>query len=91
MHGHSNASYHAESYAALKTLKIPVEFYLYPDAPHNLKSPIHRFNSLSTHTDWFRFWLQRYEDPNPKKKNQYARWRKMREEWEKQKAEGRKQ
>ena len=33
--------------------------------------------------DWFRFWLQDYEDPDPKKKKQYERWRglkKMQEE-----------
>jgi dipeptidyl aminopeptidase/acylaminoacyl peptidase len=87
VHGHSTVPYYAESYAALKTAKIPVEFYLYPDASHNLKSPIHRFNSLSTHTDWFRFWLQGYEDPSPKKKDQYTRWRKMRDEWEAAKRE----
>jgi dipeptidyl aminopeptidase/acylaminoacyl peptidase len=87
VHGHSTVPYYAETYVALKTAKIPVEFYLYPDAPHNLKSPIHRFNSLSTHTDWFRFWLQGYENPAPKKQAQYARWRKMREEWEAAKTE----
>jgi len=33
--------------------------------------------------DWFRFWLQDYEDPDPAKKEQYERWRglkKMQEE-----------
>jgi hypothetical protein len=29
--------------------------------------------------DWFRFWLQDYEDAVPEKEGQYARWRKLRE------------
>jgi len=28
--------------------------------------------------DWFRFWLQDYEDPDPAKAEQYARWRELR-------------
>jgi|HubBroStandDraft_6_1064221.scaffolds.fasta_scaffold31344_1 dipeptidyl aminopeptidase/acylaminoacyl peptidase len=73
--------WHAELYAALKTAKIPVDFYLFPDGPHNLKSPVHRLHSLSAHNDWFRFWLQDYEDPSAGKQAQYIRWRKMRDEW----------
>jgi hypothetical protein len=33
---------------------------------------------LVRNIDWFRFWLQGYEDPNPVKKQQYAHWREMR-------------
>ncbi|HEV8369710.1 MAG TPA: hypothetical protein VGQ39_17270 [Pyrinomonadaceae bacterium] len=44
VHGYSTVPYFAGTYAALKAAKIPVEFYLYPDAPHNLKSPTHRYN-----------------------------------------------
>jgi hypothetical protein len=29
------------------------------------------------HTDWFRFWLQGYEDPDPAKRQQYVHWREM--------------
>jgi hypothetical protein len=28
--------------------------------------------------DWFCFWLLGYEDPNPAKAEQYARWRDLR-------------
>jgi dipeptidyl aminopeptidase/acylaminoacyl peptidase len=80
-HGYDKAPAYGEIYAALKTAGIPVEFYLYPDAPHSLRSPLHRLHSLETHTDWFRFWLQDYEDPAPEKRPQYVRWRKMRENW----------
>ena len=86
VHGMALVGAFAEPYEALKVVKTPVEFYLYPDAPHSLKSPLHRLHSLATHTDWFRFWLQGYEDPDPEKKAQYVRWRKMREDWPASKA-----
>jgi len=28
--------------------------------------------------DWFRFWLQDYQDPDPAKTEQYKRWRGLR-------------
>ena len=28
--------------------------------------------------DWFRFWLQDHEDPDPTKVEQYKRWRELR-------------
>jgi len=28
--------------------------------------------------DWFRFWLQGYEDPDPAKAEQYKRWGELR-------------
>ena len=28
--------------------------------------------------EWFRFWLQDYEDPSPAKAEQYKRWRELR-------------
>jgi hypothetical protein len=37
--------------------------------------------------DWFRFWLKDEEDPDASKKEQYARWRQMREKWEAAKRE----
>lgn len=63
---------------ALRVLGKPVDLYYYPDAPHSLKRPMHRLNSLRRHLDWFRFWLQDYEDPDPRKTIQYERWRKLR-------------
>ncbi len=36
--------------------------------------------------DWFRFWLQDYEDPDPAKKEQYVRWRELRKLQEKNEA-----
>jgi hypothetical protein len=35
--------------------------------------------SQDGNVDWFRFWLQDYEDQNPAKQEQYRRWRALRE------------
>jgi len=86
VHGQSRVVMLAEPYVSLKAVQVPVEFYVYPDGPHNLRSPSHRLHSLSTNTDWFRFWLQGYEDPTPEKRSQYQRWREMRLKWETEKA-----
>jgi hypothetical protein len=34
--------------------------------------------SLQSNVDWFTYWLKNEEDPDPKKSEQYARWRKLR-------------
>jgi hypothetical protein len=35
--------------------------------------------SQQGNVDWFRFWLQGYEDPDSAKTSQYTRWRQLRE------------
>jgi len=65
-------------YDQLRVLRRSVEFLFIRGAPHWTVNPLHRWRSLSAHTDWFRFWLQRYEDPDPAKRDQYARWRELR-------------
>jgi len=34
-----------------------------------------RIASQGGSVDWFRFWLQGYEDPDPSKADQFKRWR----------------
>ncbi|MBL8228026.1 MAG: S9 family peptidase [Bryobacterales bacterium] len=68
-----------EFYMALRRLGKPVEQYIYPKAPHILDLPSHRVASMQRNLDWFRFWLQDYEDPDPVRREQYQRWRKLRE------------
>jgi hypothetical protein len=41
--------------------------------------PVHRQALYRRNLDWFRFWLQDYEDPAPEKQEQYARWHQLRE------------
>ncbi len=42
---------------------------------HVLTNPVQRFAAQTGTLDWFRFWLQYYEDPDPAKAEQYKRWR----------------
>ena len=45
---------------------------------HVLTNPVERMTSQSLSLDWFRFWLQRSEDSDPAKADQYKRWRELR-------------
>jgi dipeptidyl aminopeptidase/acylaminoacyl peptidase len=69
-----------EPYAALRRLKKPVEMLWLrrENAPHVLRRPYHRYLSQQTAVDWFDFWLNGHEDPDPAKAAQYARWRELR-------------
>jgi dipeptidyl aminopeptidase/acylaminoacyl peptidase len=66
-------------YAALKSRQKPVEMWIYPDEYHEKIQPKHRLSVYDRNVDWFRFWLKGEEDPAPGKKDQYDRWRKLRE------------
>ena len=74
-----------EPYAGLHHLQKPVDVIMLNTDEHVLTNPAVRLASQGGLVDWFRFWLQDYEDPDPKKKEQYERWRglkKMQEEQE---------
>jgi hypothetical protein len=45
---------------------------------HILSNPAARMASQGGSVDWFGFWLQGYEDPDPAKAEQYKRWRELR-------------
>jgi dipeptidyl aminopeptidase/acylaminoacyl peptidase len=68
-----------EPYAALRYLKKPVDLIQLQSGTHVMTNPAQRFAAETTNVDWFRFWLQGYEDPDPAKAEQYVRWRKLRE------------
>lgn len=68
-----------EPYSALRLLGKPVDLILISNGTHVLTSPADRVVSQGGTVDWFRFWLQGYEDPDPAKSEQYARWRNMRD------------
>jgi len=67
-----------EPYAALHYLRKPVDLILLNTNEHILTNPALRMASQGGTVDWFRFWLQDYEDPEPGKKEQYVRWRELR-------------
>jgi dipeptidyl aminopeptidase/acylaminoacyl peptidase len=74
-----NLAVRYEIVKGLTRLGKPVELYYYPDEDHAPDDPRARLASLERNVDWYRFWLQSYEDPVPKKREQYLRWRKLRE------------
>jgi len=61
----------------LDGLGKPAELLYFATASHSTTRPQHRYRSLSTHIDWWRFWLQGAEDSSPTKAEQYARWREL--------------
>jgi hypothetical protein len=66
-----------EMKSALERAGIPVEFWVYPGEGHIFTAPEHRFLSMQRNLDWFNYWLQQKEDPDPAKQPQYARWGEM--------------
>lgn len=75
-----------ETYTALRNAGQPVEMYVFAGEHHNKWQPAHRLAVYQRSIDWFAFWLQHYEDPNPAKKAQYRRWEAMRDRLEKEKS-----
>jgi dipeptidyl aminopeptidase/acylaminoacyl peptidase len=68
-----------EIYASLRMQNKPVDMIYISDGQHILQKPLDRMASQQGNVDWFRFWLQGYEDPDPAKAAQYVRWRSLRE------------
>src|SRR5207302_4232671 len=60
--------------AGLRALHKPTELVMLNTDEHVLTNPAVRMASQSGSVDWFRFWLQGYEDPDPAKTEQYKRW-----------------
>jgi hypothetical protein len=56
-----------------------VELQYIRSGQHNLTKPLQILAHQEMLVDWFDFWLNGHEDPNPAKAEQYARWRKLRE------------
>jgi dipeptidyl aminopeptidase/acylaminoacyl peptidase len=71
-----------ETFVGLKKLQNPVELYYFPNQGHQPDAPQARIESLQQNVDWFSFWLQGYERPNPEDPDQYKRWEKMRDVWQ---------
>jgi hypothetical protein len=65
-------------YTSLMELNKPVELFIYADEGHIKNQPKHRYEIYQRNLDWFSFWLQHREDPDPAKVEQYLRWRAMR-------------
>ena len=69
-----------EWFSGLKRLGKPVDFIYLPTGTHILVKPWDRMVSQEGSVDWFCFWLKGEEDPDPKKIEQYVRWRELRKQ-----------
>ena len=67
-----------ELYASLRMQHKPVDMIYFPNGTHIHRKPQERLESQQGNVDWMRFWLQDYVDPDPAKRAQYQRWRKLR-------------
>jgi dipeptidyl aminopeptidase/acylaminoacyl peptidase len=65
-------------YASLRDQSKPVELQYIRTGAHNLAKPLQRFAHQEMLVDWFDFWLNKHEDPDPEKTEQYLRWQKLR-------------
>ena len=75
----SELAWSVQMHVALKEYNKPVATYVFPDEYHIKFHPRHRKAAYERAIDWINFWLQKYENPDPKKAAQYDRWRKLRE------------
>ena len=76
--GSSSVLQEWEPYAGMLAQGKPAELVYIPEGSHVLVKPWERLTSQQGAVDWDRFWLQGYEDPDPAKADQYARWRRLR-------------
>jgi dipeptidyl aminopeptidase/acylaminoacyl peptidase len=67
-----------EWFVGLSDQDKPVDMVLLPDADHLLTKPYERQVTQQGMVDWFDFWLNGKEDPDPAKAGQYNRWRELR-------------
>ena len=68
-----------EAFTALREKNKAVEMYVSPGEFHTRTQPLHRLAEYRRDIDWFGFWLQGHEDPDPAKRAQYVRWRALRD------------
>jgi dipeptidyl aminopeptidase/acylaminoacyl peptidase len=66
-------------YASLRDQHKPVELQYIRSGQHNLTKPAEVFAHQDELVDWFDFWLNDHESPDPAKAEQYARWQRLRE------------
>ena len=67
-----------EIYSSLRMQNKPVDLIYFPAGTHIHQRPLERLASQQGNVDWFRFWLQGYEDLDPSKHSEYLRWEKLR-------------
>lgn len=66
-------------FVALVNSGVPAEMYVFPNEPHIKFQPRHKLAAQERNLDWFRFWLQGHQDPDPAKAGQYGIWNGLRQ------------
>jgi hypothetical protein len=66
-----------ELYSSLRSQNKAVDMIYFTQGTHIHQKPLERLESQQGDVDWFRFWLQSYIDPDPAKRAQFERWRKI--------------
>jgi dipeptidyl aminopeptidase/acylaminoacyl peptidase len=61
----------------MSALHRPNDILYFAAASHQTTRPQHRLRSLETDIDWWRFWLEGFEDPASNKVPQYKHWEKL--------------
>ncbi len=58
----------------------PIEMWAYADEAHIKSQPRHKLATYQRNYDWFRYWLQGFQDPASDKADQYRRWATLRQQ-----------
>lgn len=66
----------------------PYDAYVFSDEAHIKWQPAHIDVVVRRNLDWFDFWLQDRQDPDPAKAEQYARWRELKKQHQSDSAQG---
>ena len=66
-----------ETYVEMSREKKPYVVYVFPDELHQFIQPDQIAAVQRRNIEWFRFWLQGYEDTSPLLRGQYASWEKL--------------
>ncbi|MDT9600108.1 alpha/beta hydrolase family protein [Sphingosinicella rhizophila] len=66
-----------DMYAALRAQNKPVEMLYLRGGDHVLVKPLQRLAEQGMNVDWYDYWLNGHEDPDPAKADQYRRWDRM--------------
>lgn len=67
-----------EFFMSLRDAGVPTELFIFPGETHQFHDPRNRLRAMEQNLDWFDFWLLGKESDDPRKSEQYQRWRKLR-------------
>lgn len=68
-----------ETFKALRRYGVPVDWYVYLGEGHVKKQPLNKYYVYRRNLDWMKFWLKDEVTSDPDKRDQYSRWRAMKE------------